>query len=70
VFDGRLNLPSQVPHHASQMLSKNIAKLLGDIINEGKILFDMENEIVKGCLLTHEGKIVHEMTRNIIEGAK
>ena len=69
-IDGRLNLPSQVPHHASQMLSKNIAKLLGDIIKEGEVQFDMDNEIVKGCLLTHEGKIIHEMTRNIIEGAK
>jgi NAD(P) transhydrogenase subunit alpha len=69
-IDGRLNLPSQVPHHASQMLSKNIAKLLGDIIKEGEVQFDMENEIVKGCLLTHKGQITHEMTRNIIEGAK
>ena len=40
------------------------------IIKEGEIQYNMENEIVKGCLLTHEGKIVHEMTRNIIEGAK
>ena len=63
-----MNLPSQVPHHASQMLSKNMTKLLGDIIKEGKILFDIENEIVKGCLLTHQGKIVHEMTKKIIEG--
>ena len=70
IIDGRLNLPAQVPYHASQMLSKNMAKFLGDIIKEGKIQFDMENEIVHGCLLTHEKKIVHEMTRNIIEGAK
>ena len=68
-IDGRLNLPAQVPQHASQMLSKNIAKLLGDIMKEGEIQFDIENEIVKGCLLTHKGKITHEMTRNIIEGA-
>ena len=54
----------------SQMLSKNMAKFLGDIIKEGKIQFDMENEIVHGCLLTHEKKIVHEMTRKNIEGAK
>ena len=69
-IDGRFNLPSQVPHHASQMLSKNIFNFLGDIIVKGKVQFNMENEIVKGCLLTHEGKIVHEMTRNIIEGVK
>ena len=67
-IDGQLNLASQVPYHASQMLSKNIAKLLNDIIKEEKIQFDMENEIIKGCLLTHEGDIIHEMSKKIIEG--
>ena len=52
------------------MLSKNISKLLTEITEDGKIKFDMENEIIKGCLLTHEGKIVHEMTQKIIEGEK
>ena len=69
-IDGRLNLPAQIPYHASQMLSKNISKLLTEITEEGKIKFDMENEIIKGCLVTHEENIVHEMTKNIIEGAK
>jgi NAD(P) transhydrogenase subunit alpha len=69
-IDGRLNLPSQVPYHASQMLSKNISKLLTELILDGKIQFDMENEIVRGCLLTHEGKITHEMTKKSIEGDK
>ena len=67
-IDGRLNLPSQVPYHASQMLSKNISKLLNELIGDGKVQFDMENEIVKGCLLTHEGKITHEMNQKNIEG--
>jgi NAD(P) transhydrogenase subunit alpha len=69
-IDGRLNLPAQIPYHASQMLSKNISKLLTEITEEGKIKFDMENEIIKGCLVTHEGSIVHEMTKNIIKGEK
>ena len=69
-IDGRLNLPSQVPYHASQMLSKNISKLLSELIGDGKIQFDMENEIVRGCLLTHEGKIIHETIKNSIEGDK
>ena len=70
IIDGRLNLPAQIPYHASQMLSKNISKLLTEITEDGKVKFDMENEIIKGCLVTHEGNIIHEMTKNIIEGAK
>ena len=69
-IDGRLNLPAQVPYHASQMLSKNIYKLLTEIIEDGNVKFDMENDIIKGCLVTHAGNIIHEMTKNIIEGAK
>ena len=68
IIDGRLNLPAQVPFHASQMLSKNISKLLEEIIEAGKVKFDLNNEIIKGCLVTHAGKIIHELTRNIIEG--
>jgi len=68
IIDGRLNLPSQVSQHASQMLSKNIAKLLTDLLKEGELTFDTENEITKGCLVTHKGEIIHEMTKNIIEG--
>ena len=67
-IDGRLNLPAQVPFHASQMLSKNISKLLEEIIEAGKVKFNLNNEIIKGCLVTHAGKIIHELTRNIIEG--
>jgi NAD(P) transhydrogenase subunit alpha len=67
-IDGTLNLPAQVPYHASQMLSKNISKLLTEIIDDGKIKFDLENDIIKGCLVTHEQNIIHEMTKKIIEG--
>ena len=68
IIDGQLNLPSQVPYHASQMFSKNMEKLLNEIIIDNKIKFDMENDIIKGCLLTHEREIVHKMTKDIIAG--
>ena len=70
IIDGTLNLPAQVPYHASQMLSKNISKLLLEIIIDGKINYDLSNDITNGCLVTHEKKIIHEMTKNIIEGNK
>ena len=40
--------------------------VLGPI--SGKIKSDLENDIIKGCLVTHEKNIIHEMTKNIIEG--
>ena len=40
----------------------------GRSIDNGKIKFDLENDIIKGCLVTHEKKIIYEMTKNIIKG--
>jgi len=68
IIDGSLNLPAQVPVHASQMLSKNIGKLLSDIIKDNTIKVDFENEIVKGCVVTCNGEIIHPLTKKIIEG--
>jgi len=70
VIDGTLNLPTEIPVHASLMFSKNMAKLMSDIIKESKLVVDFENEVTKGSVVTHDGEIVHEMTKNIIEGAK
>ncbi|MBT7411065.1 MAG: hypothetical protein HN826_15305 [Methylococcales bacterium] len=69
IIDGTLNLPSQLPVHASQMLSKNISKLLTDITSDGVININFENEFIKNCVVTHEKQIVHEMTKKIIEGS-
>ena len=68
IIDGQFNLPSQVPYHASQMLSKNISKLLNEIVKNDTMNFNMENDIIKGCLVTHNGEITHEMTKKIIKG--
>jgi NAD(P) transhydrogenase subunit alpha len=70
IIDGQINLPSQVPYHASQMLSKNITKLLKEILLDEEVNYNLDNEIIKGCLVTHKQKIIHEMTKNIIEGEK
>ena len=66
-----VNVDDYTENHDSylEMLSKNIFKLLNEIIINEEVKLDLENEIIKGCLLTHNGEIVHEMTKNIIKGA-
>ena len=63
---GPLNLPAELPVHASQMYSRNVAALLGELVKDGQMNLDMENEIIRGMLITHEGRIVHEPTRNAL----
>ena len=58
----------EIPVHASQMFSKNMARLLSDIIVEDKINIDFENDLIKGSIVTHNGEIIHSLTKKIIEG--
>ena len=63
---GEPNLPSLVPHHASDMYSKNILNLIQHIGKEGKVILNLEDEIVKGSLITHDGQIINERVKSLI----
>ena len=56
-----LNLPGEMPDHASQLYARNIMALLelmaGD---EGALALDWDDEIIKGAAITRDGQIVHE----------
>jgi NAD(P) transhydrogenase subunit alpha len=56
---GPLNLPSEVPRHASLMFSNNLVAFLKSMIKEGKLSLKVADEIIIGTLLTRSGKIVH-----------
>lgn len=63
---GLANLPGRVNVHSSQMFSANMYNLIDEFWDkEEKIVnLDMEDEIVKGCLITHGKAIVNEMISN------
>ena len=60
---GLANLPGRVTVHASQMFSSNLYNLVEEFWNAEEKRFDLnfEDEIVKGCVITHHGEIVNEM---------
>jgi NAD(P) transhydrogenase subunit alpha len=47
-----------VPYHASQLYAKNIATFLLSLVREGKLQFDMEDEIVRETLVARDGQVV------------
>ena len=57
------NLPGRVAVHASQMFSSNLYNLVEEFWNTEEKRFDMnfEDDIIKGCVITHQGEIVNEM---------
>ncbi len=60
---GLSNLPGRVTVHASQMFSSNLYNLVEEFWDAEDKRFDLnfEDEIVKGCVITHQGEIVNEM---------
>jgi NAD(P) transhydrogenase subunit alpha len=49
---GTTNLPSTMPTHASQLLSRNVAALLGLIVVDGAVSLDWDDEVVAGTCVT------------------
>jgi NAD(P) transhydrogenase subunit alpha len=54
---GPLNLPSTVPVHASQMLSRNVLTLLEYLLRDGKLVIDLADEITAAMAVTHAGQV-------------
>lgn len=57
---GLVNIPSTMPTHASQMYSKNIEKFIMYLSDDKAFKFDMNDEITKGSIITHNGEITQE----------
>ncbi len=68
---GPLNLPSQLPYHASQMFAKNVEAFLKLLVGpQGNLLTEFTDEILTASLLTRNGEVVHAPTRDALAGAK
>src|SRR2546428_2775798 len=56
---GGTNLPSTLSFHASQLYSRNVASLLRLLVKEGEFEPDLNDEIVKGCVVTRDCAVLH-----------
>jgi H+-translocating NAD(P) transhydrogenase subunit alpha len=56
-----LNLPGDMPDHASQLYSRNVSALLELMVSEeGGLKLDFEDAVIAGACVTRDGEIVHE----------
>lgn len=60
---GPVNLPSTVPHHASQMYARNATSFLRNLVEDEKLAYDSDDEIVREAMLTRDGQVVNERVR-------
>lgn len=63
---GPLNLASTIPFHASQMYAKNISTFLLNMIKDGALTLDMEDEIVRDTLVASDGEVVSQRIRELL----
>jgi H+-translocating NAD(P) transhydrogenase subunit alpha len=56
-IDGRLNLPSRMAEHASQLYARNVMSLLELMTGEdGALQLDFEDEVLAGACVARDGK--------------
>ena len=64
---GTINVASKVPYHASQMYARNLTAFLLNLVKDGKLRPDTEDEIIHETLLTRGGEIVNARTREFFK---
>ena len=58
-IDGRLNLPSRMAEHASQLYARNVMSLLELMTGEeAKLELNFEDEVLAGACVSRDGKVI------------
>lgn len=64
---GEANLPSLLPVNASELYAKNISTLLVHLATKEGFKWEMEEDITKGSIITHQGQILNQLTKDILK---
>ncbi len=68
---GPLNLPGEIPFHASLMFAKNLESFLTLLLDKtGALVPAFTDEILVASLLTNDGAVTHRPTADLLAGAK
>ena len=68
---GPLNLPGEIPYHASLMFAKNLESFLTLLLDKsGALVPAFTDEILVASLLTNDGAVPHRPTADLLAGAK
>jgi NAD(P) transhydrogenase subunit alpha len=60
---GWINLAGSVPYHASQMYSKNVSNFLLNMVKDGKVNVNLQDDIISNTLVSQGGEIVNARLR-------
>jgi NAD(P) transhydrogenase subunit alpha len=55
---GPVDAAAEVAVHASQMLSRNMEKLVLHLVRDGRLVLDFEDEITRSSVVAHDGRVL------------
>jgi NAD(P) transhydrogenase subunit alpha len=67
---GPTNLPATMPVHASQLYARNVTELLNELVENGALALDFDDEVVKGTCVTHAGEVVNDAVKTALAARK
>lgn len=67
---GPTNLPATIPHESSQMFAKNLVSFLTTLLADPSAPPDLDDEIVRGTLVTHGGELRNERIREAADARR
>jgi NAD(P) transhydrogenase subunit alpha len=63
------NLPATMPAGASAFYARNISALLAQLTKDGALHLDLEEEVTKATVMTHDGAVVAEPVQKLLAPA-
>jgi NAD(P) transhydrogenase subunit alpha len=59
-----------MPVHASQLYARNVSELLNELVEDGALALDFDDEVVKGTCVTHAGEVVNDAVKAALAARK
>ncbi len=63
---GPTNLPSEMAVHGSEMYGRTLLALVSEMVKEGELTLDFEDEIIGGSCVCRGGEIVNERVKSLL----
>jgi NAD(P) transhydrogenase subunit alpha len=67
VILGPTNLAAEVPFHASQMFANNVTKFLLNMVKDGSVWLNLDDEIISGTMVLHAGQVTHPRIKDLLK---
>ena len=64
---GPVNLPSELPYHASQMYARNLLELLKLMLVKGEFKPETEDSILTECLVAQGGAVINPRVQQVLK---